>query len=693
MTDTRTPPVALVFDLPRVATPGPVPLVFGEASAPALPGVHLVFDQPRIPSPGPVNLVFGDTGGDAPTPGIPDATLSSTAQLSGLRARIAVRVGALLSGSGQVSGLRARVAVRVGAVLAGSGQISGLRIAIAARYDTDTQRPTVGQAASAWAHASAQQGTVGFAHQGATPAPTGWAAPWQHAQDASAPVQHPLPSVLVPAVQHLQAPHQNASSLHGATGFAHQQAAPVLLAQVGKFEGARPVHDATGFAHQDGTKTHGRFAARWQGATPHRIFRRALQQKGLSWLLHRAGRYQEAVPPPPGKSRLPEKPKPPPCYEPGLPVELLFADPHDASQPVLLVFRCDKDEPGPGPGGEPVVVPIRKVYIVINNITLTRVDNGAPLHALSFSASLDVDSWTWQWSASLHSSAADHLGRETDGSPPAVLATINGVPLRLVIERISLNEQFLPQVRYSVSGRGRAAVLSAPWAPVLQHGGQATARTAEQLANEVLQINGVSIGWGIDWQMPEWTVPPGLWSSSGAYIDALSDIATAVGATIQPHPTDAVLRIMPRYPRAPWEWGDLTPDIVIPAAAAQQISTEFMDKPAYNGVYVGGTQAGVFGPVVRTGTVGDVLAPQVTHPLITDATAQRLRGLAVLSDTGKQRRVQLSMQVLPETGLIQPGKLVQIGTGASAYRGLVRSTAVEWAMPRLRQNIELEIHE
>lgn len=91
--------------------------------------------------------------------------------------------------------------------------------------------------------------------------------------------------------------------------------------------------------------------------------------------------------------------------------------------------------------------------------------------------------------------------------------------------------------------------------------------------------------------------------------------------------------------------------------------------------------------------MGEALAPQCTHPLITDATAQRLRGLAELSDTGRQRRVQLSMQVLPETGLIEPGKLVQVGAGASAYRGLVRATAIEWAMPRLRQNIQLEVHE
>lgn len=561
------------------------------------------------------------------------------------------------------------------------------------RYQSAAQRPVTALASTPWQVAE-QTGGVGVAspYQDSLGLLHGAQGVWQAAAPQVAHVAHPLPKVLQAAPLMTRAAHQDAAPLGLGTHFAHQDASPLPLVVQGHFAQALPAHRATGFAHQDGRRTHRRAVATWQEARALAQQAQGWFQKGRPWQLPIHARHQDGVPPAPGISpRPPDPPGPGPCYDPATLARLVLDSLADGGARIVLL--CNRGGPGPEPGGEPVVVPVRKVYIVINNITLTRVDSGAPLHALSFSASLDVDSWTWQWSASLHSSAAEHLGREADGSPPAVLATINGVPLRLVIERISLGEQFLPQVRYNVSGRGRAAVLAAPWAPVLQHGGQATARTAEQLANEVLQINGVSIGWGVDWQMPEWTVPPGLWSSSGSYIDALSEIATAVGATIQPHPTDAVLRLMPRYPSAPWEWGGLAPDFVIPAAAAQQISTEFLDKPAYNGVYVGGTQVGVFGPVVRTGTVGDVLAPQVTHPLITDATAQRLRGLAVLSDTGKQRRVQLSMQVLPETGLIQPGKLVQIGTGASAYRGLVRSTAVEWVMPRLRQNIELEVHE
>ena len=215
--------------------------------------------------------------------------------------------------------------------------------------------------------------------------------------------------------------------------------------------------------------------------------------------------------------------------------------------------------------------------------------------------------------------------------------------------------------------------------------------TAQQLAIEVLKINGVSIGWGIDWQLEDWQVPAGAWALQGSYIDAINDIAAAAGGYVQPHNTEQELRILPKYPTAPWHWGDVTPDFEIPGAAAEVEGTEFMDKPQYNRVFVGGISAGVFGPITRAGTAGDLIAPQITHALITDSIAQRQRGLAELADTGRQALVSLSMQVLPETGVILPGQFVRYA-GSETVTGIVRSTSINWAAPKLRQTLEVETH-
>lgn len=363
-----------------------------------------------------------------------------------------------------------------------------------------------------------------------------------------------------------------------------------------------------------------------------------------------------------------------------------------------------RKEAWPPAGGEPedptdpprrtIVITARRAYIVQNSITLMRLDTGAELHAHSFSMSLDYQSWTWSWQASLHHTAAAHLGRDAQGDPAELLATVNGVPFRLRLERVARERRHLPQERYSVSGKGRAAVLDAPWAPQMSFGNPAGAMSALQLALQALTINNVSSGWRVDWQLDDWLVPAGAWALQGSYIAAINDIAQSVGGYVQPHNTDPVLRILHKYPAAPWEWGDVTPDFEIPAALAEVESTEYLDKPAYNRVFVGGVGTGLFGPMTRAGTAGNVLAPQATHPLITAAEAWRQRARAELSDVGKQERIRISLPVLPETGVITPGQFVRYRTGPQqTTTGIVRGTAIDWQRPRLRQTLEIEAHE
>lgn len=349
----------------------------------------------------------------------------------------------------------------------------------------------------------------------------------------------------------------------------------------------------------------------------------------------------------------------------------------------------DPEEPG-----QTIIITARKAYIVQNQITLTRLDTGAELQAHSFGMTLDYQSWTWSWQASLHHTAAAHLGRDAQGNPADLLATVNGVQFRLRLERVARDRRHLPQERYSVSGKGRAAILDAPWAPQMQFGNPLAEYTAQQLAVNALTINGVPIGWGVDWQLEDWLVPAGAWALQGSYIAAINDIAQAAGGYVQPHNTDPVLRILHKYPTAPWEWGTVTPDFEIPSALAEVESTEFIDKPIYNRVFVGGQGTGVFGPLTRAATPGDKIAPQVMHPLITAAAAWRQRGRAELSDVGKQERIRISLPVLAETGVITPGQFVRYRTGPQQTQtGIVRGTAIDWQRPRLRQTLEIEAHE
>ena len=632
---------------------------------------RLIFNRPQAPTSNPVRLVFGDTGG--PGPGIADA---------------------VLQGGGVITGLPFCVALQTGiARLQGGGPISGLRLHIAGRYDINVSRPTVGRTHAAWQDAAPLQHTTASRWQQSAPLPVGTASAWQDAAQIAS---------------HLRAVWQQSQSLQRSAGVRYQQAERLPAAPLAvRFEEAQRLRRAVSSAFQQAQRLPGApLSVRFQETLRDRQahlgahFEAALRMAvpvasgmGIAVRLPRAwaGRFQQAWAPRPGQWQRPGPPLPEPCYIPALPAHLVFSDPHDASLPARLVFVCERHGP-PGPQPEPgnVVVPIRRVYVTINSIILTRVSDGMPLPADSFSMSLDTDSWTWQWSASLQSHLLAYLA-PVDGSPVQVQAVVNGVPYRLCAESLTRDRSF-GQSRIAVRGRGLGAALDAPYAPTLNFGNDAGALTAQQLMAAALTINGVGIGWDVDFGLTDWLVPAGAWSHQGTYLSAITTIAAAAGGYVQPHATLQTLRILPRYPAPPWEWASVVPDFSLPADVVSVEGIEWTTKPAYTRVHVSGQAQGVLAEVTRAGTAGTAVAPMVTDALITHADAARQRGLAVLADTGAQARVTLTLPVLPETGLILPGHFVSYSDGPVQRKGIVRGSSVNWSRPRLRQTLQLETH-
>lgn len=279
-----------------------------------------------------------------------------------------------------------------------------------------------------------------------------------------------------------------------------------------------------------------------------------------------------------------------------------------------------------------------------------------------------------------------------------LLADVNGTAFRVLAEDIRRERSFA-QESIRVSGRGRNAVLAAPYAPVMSFS-NGQARTARQLMDDVLThdgtATGVPLGWAVDWGLTDWNVPAGVFNHQGTWIEALAAIAGAAGGDLVPHPSALILKVRHRYPVPPWAWDTVTPDVVLPAGAVARESLRWVAKPAYNRVFVSGQEVGVLGQVTRAGTAGDVLAPMVVDALVTEAAAARQRGLAVLADTGRQVEVDLRLPLLAETGIIEPGTFVQYldgspGRGVSRL-GLVRSTRVEAGLPEVWQTLGVQTY-
>ncbi|MDT3669014.1 MAG: hypothetical protein ROZ37_01625 [Aromatoleum sp.] len=469
---------------------------------------------------------------------------------------------------------------------------------------------------------------------------------------------------------HRAAPHQD--SIH-----ARRQ----ILARHREAAGLRVRRSAQ---HEDALRLRRSGTSRFTAARSSGLWQHAAHGPALPagrWL---APEHQDARRPPPGRYVLVPPVTPPPQPFEVAP-DLLFCQPFPTSADLLFGWVC-----GDTPAGT-VVIPIREVYLVINSFALVRADTGEPVEVETFSASLDVDSWCWGWSANLPASLMPLVRSPALGEHVELIATLNGTPLRLVVERMARDRRFGASM-LRISGRSRAAWLADPHAPIATRYNTA-AYTAQQLLADALTVNGVSIGWSLDWRIADWLVPAGAWSHTGTYMDAATRLAEAGGGYVQAHDSDQTLIVLPRYPAAPWNWAAQTPDIDLPEDVCEVEGIEWQDKPAYNAVWVTGGESGRRDRIRRAGTAADRTAPTLVDPLATAPEMTRARGLAVLADTGRQAHISLRLPVLPETGIIRPGKLVRYTEGGNTHLGLTRAVQLEQRFPDLWQTIKVETHE
>jgi hypothetical protein len=564
-----------------------------------------------------------------------------------------------------------------------TGQLPALSFMATGSYDSNVSRPTVGQASQPWQVASPRVQGAAQPYASGVRSSTSMAQPWAAAEPARSNVEARQPASLAKARTAHQPSHEEARPLRSHALDRHAELLRRRGASTAVHQNAAARRASQSSRHQERLRDR-RPALRslfGPGMALHRPQRSAHQ---LARQLHqmRGGVYQEAMRPPAGYGyRPPVPPQPDPCYTPS--THLLFAARPGGTH---LVFVCDKHDAGP----QPVIVPIREVYMVTNNVSLVRLVDGAPVPVLSASLSLDVDSWAWRFAASLPG-AALALVEPGIAGPVELLASVNGTVFHVLAEQVSRDRSF-GQAAIRIAGRGRNAVLDSPYAPV-QTFTNSGLRTSQQLMDDVLTLNGVPLGWTVDWGLEAWNVPAGVFSHQGSCISALMAIAQAGGAYLLPHAEAKSFRVRPRYPVAPWAWGGVTPDFVLPSAVVTRESMAWMEKPAYNRVYVhAGHAQGVLGQVTRAGSAGDSLAPMVVDSLITTAAAARQRGLAVLADTGRQVEVGLRLPVLAETGIIMPGAFVQYEDGPETRLGLVRSVGIEAGFPDVWQTLGVETH-
>lgn len=297
------------------------------------------------------------------------------------------------------------------------------------------------------------------------------------------------------------------------------------------------------------------------------------------------------------------------------------------------------------------------------------------------------DGFGWTLSANGPEYLIDQLAL-VDGLPARVRVTIDGIDWVFAVDPPERTRKFAER-KVSVVGQSVTALLGDPYMPASNWDNAAAPFTAQQLVAQALEFTGVDIDWGIT----DWLVPAGAWSFQGTPLAVAQRVAEAVGAVVRSHRTDETLQFAPRYPALPWEW-DATPlDVQMPGQLMTSDGLQNRRNPDWEAVYVLGQTHGQKGHVVRAGTAGAVLAPQVIDSLITHPDAARQRGSAVLGAAGRGYTQNMTVPLLTGgsyPGLILPGYLLQVDEPDQSWRGLVRGITITESSPTVRQQLVVE---
>ncbi len=438
--------------------------------------------------------------------------------------------------------------------------------------------------------------------------------------------------------------------------------------------------------HADTTKRHTGLGAGHADAlqTANRITYRLMDAKALANAI--AYRSAEAIPPPPGRWW--------PFYEVPpltLTIPCEAADARPLGCEILLSWE-EVQQPPCGdtePPKEPKRITAGRILVVTHSLEIYRTSDGAPIDASDFSVSIDMDSWAWGWNATLLTDEAYDLIQPDANGPQELTIILDGQKFRVLAEENTEDRKGVSKPGRKVSGRGIAAILSAPYSPPRSRTAQLT-RTANQLADEEL----ANTGWALTWETIDWTVPGDVYSyAAKTPMQSINEIANTAGAFVLPDPDSEMLRVRSRYPVSPWDWDTATPDYVIDANPIKSISKRWNQRPAYNKAWAAGKHGGVIVDVTRQGTAGDYAAPQVVHPLITDQAVGRERGRVEISAGGKWQEVSLTIPYLDGAngpGLVLPGSLVHVNDPKGEWRGIVQGTDIKGTLTAAEQTLQID---
>lgn len=349
-------------------------------------------------------------------------------------------------------------------------------------------------------------------------------------------------------------------------------------------------------------------------------------------------------------------------------------DPHN----VILNFGADDCIPA---------LPIKDWWYIVNEMSVTRLDNGQEIAVYNGDYRCDRSSWCWSYGLTIPAYELSKV-EPINGQPVILKIMINGHEHRMLLENRTRSRQFGKDT-YKLSGRSPIALLDAPYAPTRSFT-QENERTSVQLAQA--ELDRVNSDVALNWQLIDalgWILPTDSMSySNQTPITAIKSLVEAAGGFVYSEPDSNTLSIKPLYKKTFWDPIAIEEyDRLIPESLVSDQSTDYESYPDYNGVFITNDRTGDTGQVKRVGTAGDILFEPFNSPLLTTVAAMHSKGRSLLAKAGMVESHSMLMPVTAEVGLCKPGELIAFD---AAWWGIVDSVSGSFSYSKVTQTVVVE---
>ena len=335
----------------------------------------------------------------------------------------------------------------------------------------------------------------------------------------------------------------------------------------------------------------------------------------------------------------------------------------------------------------PAIAP-KPWWYIVNEISVTRFDNGQNINVLSGNYRTDRQSWCWSYSLMIPASELSKLD-PVAGQPVILKIIVNGFEHLMLLENRTRLRQFA-QETYTLTGRSPSALLDSPSSPPRAFL-QENERTSVQLAQAEIDRSAYP-DLGLNWQLIDalgWIVPTESFSYSRLTpIKAIQEIAAAGGGFVYSEANSQAISIKPLYKKTFWDSMNMNDyDILLPESIVTEQSTDYETYPDYNGISLTNDKIGAMGLVKRTGTSGDVLLETVNNNLFTSASVMGSYGKSVLAKAGMVEAHTFSMPLIQEVGQCKPADILAFN---AEWWGVVDSVSCSFTYSKVTQIVTVE---